>query len=137
MTSGEHVQYTKKITSRFAGLLGDLSPWYGPARKVSEAISAAMPVDDETSIWKGGDNPLDVDQRAFAVNITNLVNSTLNGKLAIVHRVKANLEILAYMVKWHMTVSAGTLYGTAIIIFFIFSTIVHSRTLQNSLSRTS
>lgn len=32
--------------------------------------------------------------------------TTMNGKMAIVNRVKANLKILAYMVKWCMTISA-------------------------------
>lgn len=109
-TAGERMPFTRTIPTRLIEILEDLTPWYSPAKKLSSVIATAMVVDDDTSIWKKGSGslssiPLDAPQEAFATNITNLVNSTLNIKLSTLYRVKGNLQILAYMVKWHMTVS--------------------------------
>lgn len=108
MDSAERIPYGLKLSARFNMLLSELQPWYGPARALKGALSPFAQVEDDLSVWKEGS--VNQDQESFAQNIGNLVKSTLNSKLAVVHRVRANLEILAYMVKWHMTVCSKLLY---------------------------
>lgn len=118
LSTPERIPYDGKIPGRFPTIIRELSPWYSSARILKEAISSSMSIDEENICVTGA---MDKRQLAFVTNITNLVRSTLNGKLATVHRVKANLEILAYMVTWHMTVSANMILSATNLIILKFT----------------
>lgn len=111
ITCGERTPYTGSISDRFVPILRDVSKWYNPARKVERAMSSAMYMTDDYTIWQtdpssSRDVSLNLDRNAFVTNITTLVKGILDSEAALLYKVKGNLQVLAYMVHWHMTVSA-------------------------------
>lgn len=112
ITCGERTAYQGTVGDRFAPILRDVSKWYNPARKVQKAMSSAMHMADDFTIWKtdpasSGDVSLRLDHNAFIANITTLVKGILDSEAALLYKVKGNLQVLAYMVHWHMTVSVN------------------------------
>lgn len=119
-TYGERVVYEDDISDRFKSILKDLNPWYGRARVISDAMESGKAMDDVPSIWREleTDSNMEVSAEAtfklnremFASNISVLVGSIIDSQKALVHQVKCNLQVLAYMVHWHMTVSTKSCY---------------------------
>lgn len=99
--------YTNKIPARFAAVLRKLEVWYLPARKLLKDLETAMSEDQTADIWS--ESVLNDDKKKdFSESVKNLVRGTINSQRANLHKVKANIQTLAYMMKWHTTVSEGS-----------------------------
>ncbi|KAF7964654.1 hypothetical protein HWV62_4407, partial [Athelia sp. TMB] len=94
--------YTNKIPARFAAVLRKLEVWYLPARKLLKDLETAMSEDQTADIWS--ESVLNDDKKKdFSESVKNLVRGTINSQRANLHKVKANIQTLAYMMKWHTT----------------------------------
>lgn len=110
-SSSERAPYTETPRDRFKPILNDLSKWYEPARKVQKALPSFRQSYDKFRIWKtdplsSGDVSDPSNLREFVSSITTLVRGIMDSKTALLHQVQSNVHVLAFMVQWHMTVSA-------------------------------
>lgn len=100
---GERHEFDLALPDRLRSIIAKLKNWVSPAQKFKNAIGMAMVDQHDINIFS--DYPkLSQEQDVYSKNLHTLVQSTVNSQHALVHKVKANLQMVSYMINWHMTV---------------------------------